>query len=469
MECATISNDVFREVNWQICEVIDMTQPTVVFVTALPVETKSVLVHLEPRIERTILHHEGFNYPVRKYGMWDIVVVEAGKGNPSAGVETTRALDLFKPKYAFFVGVAGGIKDVGLGDVVIADVVKGYETGKDEKNSRVWNIFTPRRVVFKPRGEVGQSAAPLVHSATQMVNSNQWCGKIKHSDENQNHGRWDWVTKFMLGKNAEHEEKQYPSACVCTIVAGEKVVATLDSNTYQLIKEHYSEAVAIDMEAIGFLKATHANHSVKSIVIRGISDLLHNKSPHNDKRWQRIAAGNATAFAFAMLDELSFPNGSDFESGQFKEISTAISTVSTVSDKKVREQAQSLSEELFQQSKIRLKARDAISKEADQQELVKNSSEAAKEFLSFDADIATFELDMLDCIIWIRHSLDEMGVAMSVKNLKSRFKFTNMQPYELALIHIRDIKIPTKFKEDEGITQVLQLYINILIEKLISD
>ncbi len=243
---------------------------TVVFITALPLEYQAVAAYLTECKEEA--HPEGTLYEVGNYPgkntCWRVAVVEIGQGNPNAAQATERAISHFNPSYAFFVGVAGGIKEVNLGDVVVAESVKGYHRSK----------ATDKEVL--PRGHGYSSDYRLVERAKAMVRKPDWLSKIK-------------------------SEPREARAWVATIVAGEQVVASIRAEVYKFIKANYSEAVAVEMEGLGFLTTIKATPSVQGIVIRGISDLLTNKTATHDKKWQPIAARNAAAFAFAMLDELS--------------------------------------------------------------------------------------------------------------------------------------------------------------------
>ena len=61
---------------------------------------------------------------------------------------------------------------------------------------------------------------------------------------------------------------------VAPIAAGEKVVASKQSDIFQFLRTSYNDAIAVEMEGFGFLSAVFAYPNIKAIVIRGISDLV---------------------------------------------------------------------------------------------------------------------------------------------------------------------------------------------------
>jgi RNA polymerase sigma factor (sigma-70 family) len=61
------------------------------------------------------------------------------------------------------------------------------------------------------------------------------------------------------------------------------------------------------MEGRGFLQAAHANPNISALIVRGISDLLTDKSRTDRAGYQERAAEHASAFAFEILARLEAP------------------------------------------------------------------------------------------------------------------------------------------------------------------
>jgi adenosylhomocysteine nucleosidase len=239
----------------------------VLIMTALGLEfnaVQQILTETQPtkhpetgtRYTRGVIAHNGRQFSV--------ALAESGAGNVDAAQATERALSYFKPRYAFFVGVGGGIKDVNLGDVVASSEILHYEGGKDGEE-------------YKSRIKTHSGAHELTELAKFIANNKLW--------------------QHRLGPAKNYKAEVKP------IAAGEKVVASNRSATFKLIDQSVSQAIAVEMEGYGFLAPVHSHHA-KGIVIRGISDLLVNKTASDQAGWQPIAAANAAAFAAEMLAHL---------------------------------------------------------------------------------------------------------------------------------------------------------------------
>jgi nucleoside phosphorylase/tetratricopeptide (TPR) repeat protein len=248
-----------------------------VILTALPVEYEAVRAHLTELREQT---HKGTVYEIGKFSAlsarWEILITEVGPGNPAAAVEAERAIDYFTPQIALFVGVAGGLKDVKLGDVVAATKVYGYESGK-------------AGATFQPRPDIGQSTHRMIQRAKAEAKKT-----------------WQ---KRIIGTEAP----QFPDAFVAPMAAGQKVVADIRAATYEFLRANFTDALAVEMEGIGFLTATHASHPVEALIIRGISDLIKGKSVSDKRGWQEVASRQAAAFAFEVLAKLDLEDRGQVE------------------------------------------------------------------------------------------------------------------------------------------------------------
>jgi len=246
----------------------------VVILTALPVEYQAVRVHISELREET---HQGTVYErgifIAEKRRWEVVIAQIGMGGTGAAADATRAIEHFKPRVILFVGVAGGIKDkdVALSDVVVATKVYGYESGKLEAQG------------FRSRPEVGQSSFSMVQRARAEARKRAWSQRIQRS------------AAPMVAA---------PRVFVGPIAAGEKVIASTDTELYHFLRTTYEDALAIEMESHGFLQATYRDPTILALIVRGISDLIDGKRLSDGLNYQEIAAGHASAFAFEVLAKL---------------------------------------------------------------------------------------------------------------------------------------------------------------------
>ncbi|WP_413104524.1 effector-associated domain 2-containing protein [Streptomyces sp. Inha503] len=243
----------------------------VVVLTALEVEYRAVRAHLEDprpvRAERGALFELGV---FREESEERTVAIHmTGPGNPGAAASVERAAALFAPRAVLFVGVAGGRKDVALGDVVAADAVYDYETGKDTETG------------FLPRQKTYQSAYGLVQLARLAAAADTWQQRIRPGDD-----------------------APRPRAHVKPLAAGGRVVAHHRSDVGLRLAASAGDALAVDMEGFGFLAGAYVNQQLDALVIRGISDLLGDKGEAHDEHWQPVASRNAAAFAFELIGRI---------------------------------------------------------------------------------------------------------------------------------------------------------------------
>lgn len=242
------------------------SSPSVVILTALDVEYEAVLTRL-----RNLQRHRlpgGTRFRVGDFSgdylNWRVAVAEIGEGTVGAGIEAEKAISHFDPDLILFVGVAGGFKDeLRCGDVVVASKMYDYHGGKAGEE------FYARPVAF-----------PTSHSLDQVVR------EVKR-------GRWfeGSISEAFIGE---------PTAYLKPIAAGQVVIASKLSEVAQQIKLHYNDTTAVEMESVGmYMAAQRAGRP--ALAIRGISDLLDDKSAEADANLQPVASKHAAAFAFALL------------------------------------------------------------------------------------------------------------------------------------------------------------------------
>lgn len=254
-----------------------MKEPILVL-TALEVERLAIEQHLR-NIEQIAHPSTGTDYTKGTFycngETLEVIVARTDQTNVNAAIETERAIAHFNPEYVFFAGVAGGLKDVKVGDIVIGRDVYGYERGKAEGNN------------FKPRPQFGASSYALERLAGQYAKSEDW----KQTSEKLLNPEFAPVIRTYTG----------------TIASGEKVDASIDSDLHQFLKQNASHALAIEMEGLGFLEVCRMRPMVQTLLLRGISDLVDDKGQMDGKGSQPYASSTVAAFLFGLLEQLDFP------------------------------------------------------------------------------------------------------------------------------------------------------------------
>ncbi len=238
-----------------------------VVLTALQIEYKAVRRHM------TGLHR----YPHRAGTVFEIGVLAEhpdkqvaiavlGPGNHAAAALTERAITEFRPEVVMFAGIAGALRDwLCLGDVVVATKVYGYHGGTGVSQG------------FQTSPQAWALSHALEQAARHLDVSDAW-------------------------RSALPPQPGRPQVHFQPVVAGEVVLKSARSGLAQRLRDHYSDAVAIEMESAGVAHASHLNMSQPVITIRGISDFANEGKDLTDLGGApALAAGNAAAFAVSLI------------------------------------------------------------------------------------------------------------------------------------------------------------------------
>jgi nucleoside phosphorylase/ADP-ribose pyrophosphatase YjhB (NUDIX family) len=249
-------------------EGMPMNETTIVILTAMNLEYRAVRAQLSGITAHT--HPMGTRFEVGHLNGCRVALALTGKGNQSAAVLAERAAAEFAPVAMIFVGVAGALQPhLGLGDVVVASHVYAYHGGTSQDDG-----LTARPRTWELSHRVQQIAAHLERTG-------------------------DWARQLPDGPPP-------PRVHFGPVAAGEIAHYSAVSDARQWLRQHYSDAVAVEMEAAGVAQAGHLNDALPTIMVRGISDYAdESKSATDDAGWQPRAAANAAAFATSLAAMLA--------------------------------------------------------------------------------------------------------------------------------------------------------------------
>lgn len=234
---------------------------TILILTPLKLEQDAILAHMPNAMEYC---EEGEFYFKASYNTafynLRIISQESGVTNITAALATERAIKRFSPQVVILAGIAGGAKDVKIGDVLTVTKNYGYESGKD----------TPLGRAVRP--EIFNNTPQLVRLAKSLSK--------KKPIVNHN---------FLFG----------------AIASGDTLISTKEIGIYPFLKDNFNDTIAVDMEGIGVGKTLEEYSHIHSLHVRGISDLLDDKTKTDKNGYQNIAAINAANFVFKIINNLN--------------------------------------------------------------------------------------------------------------------------------------------------------------------
>lgn len=244
----------------------------VLIVTALQLERMAVRRHLA---DLDVIQAHGV---VADAGLFTvdtttlrITVIETGAGNVHAAIAAQTAESTWKPRQVIMLGVAGGLKDVAIADVVASSKVYWIEGGKEARDLR-------------PRPDQAPVSPGLVQLARTVAADGRWLARADATGG----GSWPGAGR-------------QPKAIVGAMAAGERVLTDPAGRTAELMSQTYGDALTVDMEDFGALRAAASGERARTLAVRGVSDLLLDKAHTDAGGAQPLAAANAAAFAFELL------------------------------------------------------------------------------------------------------------------------------------------------------------------------
>lgn len=258
-------------------------QVDVVILTALTEERDAVLRYVDKQEEVSSKGRVFHRVTIGKYHV--VVLCMQGMGNVRSAAATQQAIAVWNPANIVLLGISGGIKKASarvLGDVLVAEQVVDYESGKVSPDG-----MQHRYQVYRPTKELLDAALSLP--------AEKWALSIKTP-------RPDGQLNRII-----------PQAHFGVLASGQKVVTAPD--LVDELKGDWAELIGIEMESIGVALAAYESEQAPGfLVIKGISDWA---DPTKSDGWHTYAAEASAAFTVALL------KSSPFESHQRPQVQRA--------------------------------------------------------------------------------------------------------------------------------------------------
>ena len=183
-----------------------------------------------------------------------------GMGQINAALAVTKAINHYRITKVVLTGICGGINDqIKIGDLIISEQIVDYEIGKitSDKDQHRWQVY--------------RSDYSLAHSLKNFK-SDKWLSEL----------------------NSLFPDKliDTPMTHLGIVLSGNKVMADVES--VNMLKNTWSQALAIEMEASGIASAIyHQENPPSFVMVKSVCDLADNKK--NDD-WHEFSSYAAALF-----------------------------------------------------------------------------------------------------------------------------------------------------------------------------
>lgn len=203
------------------------------------------------------------------------------KGNIPAAQLTSDIIARWKPSCLLVVGIAGGVKgkeSIALGDVVVHDDLEYYSSKKQSGG-----MVLQRKIQLWP-------PSPALLNVCQGLREKGWYEKITTPRPD---GQSKSVTKLVRGQ----------------ILSGEILLGDPSSQELSQLLRDFDKGIAVEMESAGVAHALWEKssfHTVKFIVIRGISDYCNeDRNQETRNAWTPYASDAAACAALSLIQNTS--------------------------------------------------------------------------------------------------------------------------------------------------------------------
>jgi nucleoside phosphorylase len=175
-----------------------------------------------------------------------VVACQNEMGMVEAAILTTKAIIEWRPLLVVMIGICAGSRDRGisLGDIIVANKVLDYGSGKKEGNS------------FKPSYSPIQLDNICVDQVKTFIRNNEDIGDRIRSQWHYDGGKPNTALRIHFGD----------------IASGASVIAI--EGFFEDLQQYHRNILGIDMEAYAVAKAVQSHHpnGIKWMIIKGVQD-----------------------------------------------------------------------------------------------------------------------------------------------------------------------------------------------------